>query len=136
MIEKTIFIADDGTHFEDEDDCLAYELMAKFQNIENEIDLYDENMEPLSLDNDNYLVTYDEINYFYCKTNRAAEFLTEFADIRGYTSPFDSRLRWEENNVIGLWYFDIDTGRWANINDEIRRLEKIKKAMLKDYQMS
>lgn len=74
MIEKIIYVAEDGTQFENEEECIAYENAALYSDIEikNEIfcfNQYNERFFPASYDD------FSELKSFYCETERAYELL-------------------------------------------------------------
>lgn len=74
MIEKTIYIADDGTQFEDEEKCVAYENAQLYSDpeIKKELFCFDSHNEryfPASYDD------FTELRSFYCETERAYELL-------------------------------------------------------------
>lgn len=79
MIEKVIYIADDGKTFEYEEDCLEYEqrqLYAK-ANVKNDLFCFD-------MENKRYFPTtyqdFENLKSFFCKTQEAYEILRQVED--------------------------------------------------------
>ena len=54
MIEKTVYIANDGKEFESEEDCLEYEASTEFSDILNAVVFFSENGEIIPSSNDLY----------------------------------------------------------------------------------
>lgn len=80
MIEKTIYIADDGTQFNFEDDCLAYEqrqLYTKTASLNNDLFCFD-------MENKRYFPTtyqdFENLKSFFCKTQEAYDILQQVED--------------------------------------------------------
>lgn len=76
MIEKTIYIAEDGTQFDFEEDCIAYENAQLYSNTEakNEIFCFNSDNEryfPASFDD------FKDLKSFYCESQRAYDLLKE-----------------------------------------------------------
>ena len=76
MIEKTIYIAEDGTQFDFEEDCIAYENAQLYSNTEakNEIFCFNSDNEryfPASFDD------FEDLKSFYCESQRAYDLLKE-----------------------------------------------------------
>lgn len=76
MIEKTIYIAEDGTQFDFEEDCIAYENAQLYSNTEvkNEIFCFNRDNKryfPASFDD------FEDLQSFYCESQRAYDLLKE-----------------------------------------------------------
>ena len=52
MIEKTVYVANDGTEFEEEEKCLEYEATTEYSDILCAVDFYSENGEIIPSSND------------------------------------------------------------------------------------
>lgn len=76
MIEKVIYIADDGKTFEYEEDCLEYEQRQLYTtaNAKNDLFCFD-------IDNQRYFPTtyqdFENLKSFFCKTQEAYEILQQ-----------------------------------------------------------
>ena len=90
MIEKTIYIAEDGTQFNFEEDCIAYENAQLYSNTEakNEIFCFNRNNKryfPASYDD------FEDLKSFYCESQRAYDLLKEVeARVCAKYLPFES----------------------------------------------
>lgn len=133
MIEKTIYIADDGRQFDFEDDCLAHEqrqLYTKAANLNNDLFCFD-------MENKRYLPTtyqdFENLKSFFCKTQEAYEILQQVED------KADARFLPFEGDSYQPHDYDEETVpvlnvHWVYENDEWRCLEyeakKISEAIL------
>ena len=90
MIEKTIYIAEDGTQFNFEEDCIAYENAQLYSNTEakNEIFCFNRDNKryfPASFDD------FEDLKSFYCESQRAYDLLKEVeARVCAKYLPFES----------------------------------------------
>ena len=90
MIEKTIYIAEDGTQFNFEEDCIAYENAQLYSNNEakNEIFCFNRNNKryfPASFED------FEDLKSFYCESQRAYDLLKEVeARVCAKYLPFES----------------------------------------------
>ena len=90
MIEKTIYIAEDGTQFNFEEDCIAYENAQLYSNTEakNEIFCFNRNNKryfPASFED------FEDLKSFYCESQRAYDLLKEVeARVCAKYLPFES----------------------------------------------
>lgn len=68
---KTIYIADDGTEFEDEDECLQYEssltAMCEF------VQLYDRDFQPIAWNPEDYEAMWNHLYYIVIEPHREQE---------------------------------------------------------------
>lgn len=128
MIEKTIYIADDGTQFNFEDDCLAYEqrqLYTKAANLNNDLFCFD-------MENKRYFPTtyqdFENLKSFFCKTQEAYEILQQVedkADARFLPFEGDSYQPhdYDEKTVPVLnahWVYDND--EWTCLEQEAKKI--------------
>jgi hypothetical protein len=127
MTEITKFVADDGTEFEFEDECLEYELKAKVKDTYGftVYDCYGKEIKPADYrDLDSFI---DEARYI------------KITDIKGWDAFSDLC---EENDVFfydgmddfcerGLYYFDDDHDYWVSWEAEYEKLRVIRRKM--DY---
>lgn len=111
---RTVYIADDGTKFDNELDCENYEYELNVKN--NTIIMFDEEGEVL--DSSNYM-NIENCYYIKIKTNNDLEILQKIYEYTGFIVP----------NEIGEFYYD-DSDRfdnlWHSIGDRIEELNKLK----------
>ena len=126
MKEITKYIADDGTEFEDEDECLYYERTEKMKSIkgvkfffENGKEISDyENLEDM-LDRTYFIRITDKEDF-----DKFEEMLYE--EIGSYYWADGWRgLKGE----IGLFFYDEDLDRWMNWDEQYDKLIEIRRKM-------
>ena len=128
MKEITKYIADDGTEFEDEDECLYYERTEKMKTVkgvkfffENGKEISDyENLEDL-LDRTCFIRITDKEDF-----DKFEEILYEEFGGDYWADGWDS-LRGE----TGLFYYDKDFTRWMSWDEQYDKLREIRRKM--DY---
>jgi hypothetical protein len=121
MIEIKYYRADDGTEFEEEEDCLNYESGLKLQSVEGELFLYDCDGEPIPLNN----AEIGEIEFIHCVTPRALDAFTQFYEIQGCYMP--DELRNSETPMYS--FYDYRDGVWNNLKEEYENLNRIAEIM-------
>ena len=57
MIERVSYIADDGTAFEDEDECLEYERTLMLKKYEHDIHMWDSEFQPIPITDSHHYPT-------------------------------------------------------------------------------
>lgn len=67
---KTIYCADDGTTFENKDECEKYE--EQFNKMKREVHIYDDNLKEISFDDSDWK---DKTQFFQCETEESFDFL-------------------------------------------------------------
>jgi len=122
---EQIYRAFDGTIFEDEDDCLAYEQMAEVKGAN--IYFADVDGEQITLEEIiTQAVSTDDIAFIKCGTYEDYEKLCNLFDEFGIQSPED----WDNYNTADAqcWYWDESTGygEWANLRKRLTELERLK----------
>ena len=119
MTEVTKYIADDGTEFDDEYDCLEYEFG---QNVKDgEWTLLDNKFR--ILDNAERK-SYEDCWYIFLPTGKVAEALMNAWDedmIGNYTPRF---LR-EYDFDSGLWAWDESEDDWYHVGDRISKYQAL-----------
>ena len=113
---KTImyFVAEDGTRFENEDECVRYERAAKANSFKNEISFYDADRKPMNVDGD-----FDSVYFILVKSLGAAQWLINLCRDEGCESPFDYR-----GVKPGLYWWDDDFGHWRCWEEESDKLDE------------
>ena len=113
METKIIYIADDGTEFDNEPSCEAYERSLLVDNLGNHLRLWDEDMNPIDPKRE-YAI--QEAYFIYTDTPEAREFVNVECDI--YTE-----LGWD---MVYAGYIHND---WVDLSMELGRISKLLKAM-------
>ena len=112
------YVADDGTVFEYEDDCLFYEFSLYVDKYKDDILLFNDNGERMGFTCDNLREQLERCHWLIVRTNEAAAFLyDEFSDIT---------LPWRQNEKVnaGLWTFDENISCWIS-REELEQEFKI-----------
>lgn len=118
MTEYTRYIADDGTEFDDYEECVDYEKKLEMDELKEEVIALDKDGKPVDDFRD-----VDEIFYLCISSNDAAHQLDDLWDT-GWPWSSDS-TRCVAFPKAGRFLYDIDADRWIDI-DDIK--EKIKEA--------
>ena len=129
MIDKIIYIADDGKTFEYEEDCFKYEQRQLYTtaNVKNDLFCFD-------MDNQRYFPTtyqdFENLKSFFCKTKEAYEILQQVEDnAEACFLPFESDSYqphdYDKENVPILnahWVYDND--EWMCLEYEGRKISE------------
>lgn len=99
-----MYIANDGTQFEDGYECKEYEFNllkkgADFVMFNQKAEMTDE---------------LEDCFFINIKNQQALDYLTNYGGYEGYAVPTD----------IGSFYYSEDDNRWYNLKDKIDELEK------------
>lgn len=114
MIECVCYIADDGTTFEDEDECLEYERTLMLKKYEHDIHMWDSEFQPIPITDSQAL---DKVYYLTCDTADAVEVVNAWFDDMGYTSPFKGDECF--GALAGRHYYYQDNDEWYEADDLI-----------------
>lgn len=115
MIEVIKYIADDGTEFEDEQECVEYEFSCNTERLEGRVWLFDSRQNPLDIRNyDSYEAAY----YIFLADDKASDTLEGLWPEFCCDYPLEMR-----DAKKGLWSFDEDYGNWYHMGDRIRAIE-------------
>lgn len=131
MIEKTIYIADDGTQFNFEEDCIAYENAQLYSNTEakNEIFCFNRDNKryfPVSFDD------FEDLKSFYCESQRAYDLLKE-VEARVYAKylPFEYDSKepedYEEEKASFVkthWLWGANDDEWTCLEQEAKKISE------------
>ena len=127
MTEKTIYIAFDGKEFNNEYDCIEYELNTKLKDIGDDLLLYDKNGKKIEKI-DNQLLA-ESIDYIVVKSEKAYEYFVEQMDYFGLNYPD------YYNSPICSYCYDYDENEWINIEDRVQclqlEIDKLSKYLIK-----
>ena len=121
MTEYTTYVAFDGSEFDDEDDCLAYERTMRATDYEGELFFYDSNRKPLPLDVEDL----DNVYFVNILTEKASAWFLDRCRDCGSTHPwiYDSHRK-EEFPKTGFFWYD-DNGDWRHWQTEMESLRAI-----------
>ena len=86
MIKHICYIADDGTTFEDENECYKYERGLMLEKCERNIHMWDYNFQPISITKPHVL---DKVSYLTCDTVDAVKIIKNWFEDMHCSSPFD-----------------------------------------------
>ena len=111
MTVETIYIADDGTKFDDENSCLQYERKTALDKIKNSIFLFDDNGNELPLDDKGF----EQCYFVVSKSDKASRIAWELLQDE-YGAPFNECR-------AGIWYYDYD--EWHSVDGEFLSLQRI-----------
>ena len=115
MTEIIKYIADDGTEFDDEQECVEYEFSCNAESMEGRVWLFDSRQRPLDL---REYGSYEDAYYIFLADDNAYETLENlWPDFCCY---FPRDLRGAKK---GLWAFEEDFDHWYHMGDRIRALE-------------
>ena len=121
MTEIRYWIADDGTKFEYEDDCIQYERKKKLEEFKDDFVLYDSHMDIIPFEK----AECGEISIMVIKSFAVAEYIRQWFNDEGYYSPFNKYAFGQE---IGTWVYSelIDEGdEWIKLEDKIEKLQNL-----------
>ena len=118
MTELHLYIADDGTEFEDEEDCLRHEAGCRAQGLKGVV-LLDENFRPLPLSD---LSQWENAWFIYAKDIQALRDLSDVWDwdLVGVSPPhflFEDRA--------GLFAYDENQDEWYHVGTRFQEIQSI-----------
>lgn len=130
---EQIYRAFDGSIFEDEDDCLAYEQMAEMKDAN--IYFADADGEQITLEEIiTQSVSIEDVAFIKCDTYEDYEKMCNLFEEFGTVCPED----WGDENTVDArcWYWCCDEpnscyGSWVNLRVRIDELEKLKSLLEK-----
>ena len=116
MTEIHIYVADDGTEFEDEEECLRHEAGCRAKGLKG-IALLDENFRPIPLSD---LSQWENAWFIYAKDIQALRDLSDVWDwdLTGMSPP---HFLFEDK--AGLFSFDEDQDKWYHMGTRIQAIQ-------------
>lgn len=115
MIEKTVYIADDGKEFDDEYECIKHEAQTEFSDILQSVTFFSEQGEVISFDNDidSFSDAVGDANFILIPSYLRDERLKYFNDkmiriLYGIEFP----------DATGLYRWDCDNQEWISFITE------------------
>lgn len=119
MTELHLYIAEDGTEFEDEEECLRHEAGCRAQELKGRVALLDENFRPLLLTD---LSQWEDAWFIYAKDIQALRDLSDTWDwdLVGMAPP-----RFLLADKPGLFAYDKITDEWYHMGTRIQEIQSI-----------
>lgn len=111
----TYFIAEDGTRFENEEECARYERTAEAILFKNEISFYNASRKPMGLN-----ASLDSVFFILVKSLQSAHWLIGRCRDEGCESPFEGR-----GVKPGLYWWDDTFQYWRCWEDENVNLNEL-----------
>lgn len=121
MTEIRYWVADDGTKFDEEWDCIQYERKQKIEEYKEDIKLYRYNLEPIPIEQ----ARPDMLSIIKVNSIMAADCIHEWFTEEGYESPFYGHSL---ESMVGTWVYGelIDEGdEWIKLEDKIEKLQNL-----------
>lgn len=120
------YIADDGTIFDDYDECEEYERKKNKWNKITESKFWDEDENPMTIDE--WLDEAERCDYMEVASDEEAELIHEFlVDYQGLCHPWIDNRRNTIRPTAGRYYYDHSDDDWHNLQTELDRINQIKK---------
>lgn len=127
MIKRTIYIANDGTEFENRKECEQYENRYKQLLDIPEVIFFDENLEPLTkhiIDEDSWCDLFEKSCYINIPSVECFDLLLETYD-EFWGLQFTDCDVTNSNNKIGLWRYNDLRECWENLTKIKAQTDKI-----------
>lgn len=119
MREVHLWVADDGSEFEDEEECLAYEAGQNAKMLKGQVVLLAENFQPIPLDD---LSEWDAAWYIFVKDLPALRALRNVWDwdLVGLYQP-----DFLNGDTAGLFAYDGDHDGWYHLGTKLQELQSL-----------
>lgn len=119
MTELHLYIAEDGTEFEDEQECLAYEAGYRAKELKGKVVLLDRQFKSIPLDN---LAEWENTFFIFTKDVSALHELRAVWDwdLTGLCPP---GFLFED--TAGLFAYDEDNDTWYHMGTRLQTLQTI-----------
>ena len=138
MTKKTIYIANDGTEFENKKECEQYEARYKALLDNPEVIFFDENLEPLTkhiIDEDSWCDLFNKSCYINIPSVECFDLLLEAYD-EFWGLQFTDYDVTDDNSIIGLWRYNDTKECWETLTkikvETDKILEQANKMVLKE----
>ena len=117
MKELHLYVADDGTEFEDEEECLRHEAGCQAKELKGRVVLLDENFRLIPLSD---LSQWENAWFIYAKDIQALKDLSDVWDwdLTGMSPP---HFLFEDK--AGLFSFDEDQDKWYHMGTRIQAIQ-------------
>ena len=119
MTELHLYVADDGTEFEDEEECLWHETGCRAQELKGQVALLDENFRLLPLSD---LSQWENAWFIYAKDIQALRDLSDLWDwdLTGMRAP-----RFLFADTPGLFAYDEIIDEWYHVGTRLQEIQSI-----------
>lgn len=116
MTEIHMYVADDGTKFEDEEECLRYEAGCQAQELKGVV-LLDDNFKPIPLSD---LSQWENAYFIYVKDIQALKDLSDVWDwdLTGISPP-----RFLFADKPGLFAYDGTIDEWYHMGTRLQKIQ-------------
>ena len=118
MTELHLYVADDGTEFEDEEECLLYEAGCRARGLKGVV-LLDENFHPLPLSD---LSQWENAWFIYAKDIQA---LRDLSDIWDWDLTGISPPRFLFADTPGLFAYDGTIDEWYHMGTRLQEIQSV-----------
>ena len=119
------FIAEDGTQFEDEFDCVRYEEKLRTKEVFEPFSCYDREGCPLDTDGENF--NPDDVYYILVREDDYEDGSYMELDDFVFDGGLPALNRVFEDTDITLIYFNRDSDTWKNWHEEFNKLTEMMK---------
>lgn len=119
MRELHLYIAEDGTEFEDEKECLAYETAQTAKTLKGKVVLLDADFEVIPLD---ILEKWDRAYFIFTKDVPA---LHELRDVWDWDLTSLYPPDFLNGDTAGLFAYDDDADGWYHVGTRLQSLQAI-----------
>ena len=118
MTELHLYIAEDGTKFEDEEECLLYEAGCQAQELKGVV-LLDDNFKPIPLSD---LSQWENAYFIYAKDIQALRDLSDVWDwdLTGIAPP-----RFLFADTPGLFAYDGTIDEWYHMGTRLQEIQSV-----------
>lgn len=123
-MEKIImYVAFDGTKFDDEDECLIYEFEKRAENYINHFAFYDYDRKPLKFSAGTSLL--NNTFYIVVKDEKAIPFLDGWMIEEGFYQTISKSASYANiENLVGLWMWNDDEEIWKHWETEMAKMRE------------
>lgn len=123
---KIVYIADDGTRFDYEDECELYELKQKLTDAIVDSLFFDENGKHMLTED--WLADPESCDYMVVADNDEAEHIYKYLrEVIGLCHPWED---WRvDKPTAGRYYYSHNDDRWHNFDQEHGELLRIMKIL-------
>ena len=119
MTEIHLYVADDGTEFEDEEECRRHEAGCQAQGLKGRVVLLDENFRPIHLSD---LSQWENAWFIYAKDIQA---LLDLSDIWDWDLTGMSPPRFLFADKPGLFAYDETIDGWYHMGTRLQEIQSI-----------
>ena len=119
MRELHLYVANDGTEFEDEEECLAYETAQTAKTLKGKVALLDADFKVIPLD---ILEKWDSAYFIFVKDVSA---LRKLRDVWDWDLTGSYPPDFLNGDTAGLFAYDYDADVWYHMGTRLQSLQAI-----------